>query len=131
MVPLTALGVLQLVLLLEVKHFVCDGPLQTRRMVEEKSSYGQRLGLVHAGLHGVASLGLLGLLGIGWGLAAGLALAEAAIHYHIDFVKENVAKSAGLTVRDRTFWWLMAGDQALHHVTYLAMAAAVVLWTTP
>jgi len=42
------LSVLLFVLLLQAKHFVCDGPLQTKVMVHDKGIYGQPLGLLHA-----------------------------------------------------------------------------------
>ncbi|MBI2719204.1 MAG: DUF3307 domain-containing protein [Rhizobiales bacterium] len=123
----TALGILLLVFFLEMKHFVCDGPLQTSKMVVGKAIYGNVFGLIHAGLHGVASLIVLDLFGMSWWPALPIALAEGAIHYHIDFFKENLVRWAGWTVRDRLFWWTLAGDQSLHHFTYIAMAAAVVL----
>jgi hypothetical protein len=128
MAPLTPLGLLFLLFLLELKHFICDGPLQTRAMIAEKAVYGKPMGVVHAVIHGAASVAMLAIAGVSWGLVAGLALADALVHYHIDFAKENIVKSVGWTARDRHFWWALAGDQALHHFTYLAMAAAVVPW---
>jgi hypothetical protein len=128
MVPFTPLGILFLIFLLEAKHFFCDGPLQTSQMVADKAVYGKKLGLVHAGLHGVFSFILLPVAGAAWGLALILAIVEAVIHYHIDFTKENIVRSRGWTVTNRRFWWALASDQALHHFTYLAMGAVVVLW---
>ncbi len=37
-------SVLLFVLLLQAKHFICDGPLQTKDMVHDKGIYGQPLG---------------------------------------------------------------------------------------
>ena len=95
----------------------------------DKAVYGKKLGLVHAGLHGVFSFILLPIAGVAWGLALILAIVEAVIHYHIDFTKENIVRSRGWTVTNRRFWWALASDQALHHFSYLAMGAAVVLWS--
>lgn len=123
----TPLAILFLVFLLETKHFICDGPLQTKQMIAAKAIYGNPLGILHGSIHGAASFAVLEFWGIPWWLAGILALAEAALHYHIDFLKENFVKRAGWTVRDPHFWWVLTGDQALHHFSYLAMAAAVVL----
>ena len=124
----TPLGVLFLLFLLETKHFICDGPLQTKPMIIEKSHYGKKLGLVHAGLHGLFSLGALLIAGPSARLGILLAVGEGIIHYHIDFSKENLVKKMGWTSLDRNYWWALAGDQALHHFTYLAMGAIAVSW---
>ena len=123
----SAFSILFLVLLFQLKHSVCDGLLQTRWMLAEKGIYGKPGGLVHAGLHLAGSLAALSIFGVGFGLALQLALADAIVHYHIDYFKEMTAKQRGWTPRDTYFWWLLTADQALHHFTYLAMAAAVVL----
>ena len=122
----TALGILILVLLLQLKHSVCDGPLQTPRMVAE-GRYGLRGGLAHAGLHGLGSLLALFLFGLPAWLVLLLAAADSVIHYHIDFLKETLVRTKGWTTSDSYFWWTLAADQTLHHLTYIAMAAAVVV----
>jgi Protein of unknown function (DUF3307) len=123
---MTNYAVLVLILLLQIKHFICDGPLQTKAMVDGKSIYGNRLGLLHAGLHGLGSLVALAWFGLGWKLVLALAAADMVIHYHIDFTKENIVRSHGWTTITREFWWALAIDQFLHHLTYLALAAVIV-----
>lgn len=126
MASLTPMGLLFLIFLLQFKHFICDGPLQTIGMVWAKRIYGKPLGLAHAGLHGFGSLIVMLAMGVPWGFSAGLALAEAALHYHIDFAKENIVRKAGWTVSDAYFWWALSFDQALHQATYLVMAAILI-----
>ncbi len=123
----SALSILFLVLLFQLKHAVCDGLLQTRWMLSEKGIYGKPGGIAHAGLHLLGSFAGLVVFGAGLAAALGLALVDAVAHYHIDFFKEMVSRQRGWTPRDNYFWWLLTADQALHHFTYLAMAAAVVL----
>ncbi|MDE2385972.1 MAG: DUF3307 domain-containing protein [Alphaproteobacteria bacterium] len=108
--------------LLQVKHFVCDGLLQTSAMVEAKRFYGARLGLLHAGLHGVGSVvvGVLALGGVVFPLFLGVL--DAVIHYHVDFSKENIVKRLGYTPANAPFWWAISADQMLHHMTYLLFA---------
>jgi hypothetical protein len=124
-VMMTINAVLVLILLLQIKHFICDGPLQTKAMVDGKSIYGNRLGLLHAGLHGLGSLAALAWFGLGWKIVFALGAVDMVIHYHIDFTKENIVKGRGWTVAMREFWWALAADQFLHNLTYLALAAVI------
>jgi hypothetical protein len=114
---------LSLLGLLQVKHFICDGPLQTKLMVDEKRRYGAPMGLAHAGIHGlgtvVAMVFMLGFVP----LVIGLGVLDVAIHYHVDFTKENVVKRMGWTPAQGPFWWAMSFDQMLHHLTYLMLTA--------
>jgi len=107
---------------LQVKHFICDGPLQSKAMVDEKRRYGARLGVIHSAIHGLGAL-IVMVIFIGLvPLAFALALADALIHYHVDFTKENVVRQMGWTVAQGPFWWAMSFDQMLHQLTYLALA---------
>jgi hypothetical protein len=116
------LFVLLFVASLQIKHFVCDGPLQTLGMVQAKGQYGKPLGLAHAAIHCLGS----GLVLLGAGLAVpsilGLALLDFAVHYHVDFSKEQILRRMGWTTRDALFWWTFCADQGLHHLTYLLLA---------
>jgi hypothetical protein len=103
----------------QLKHFICDGPLQTLRMVLDKSHYGRPLGVLHAAIHGVGTL--IVLLVAGTGSAIILALADFVIHYHIDFTKENVVKRMGWNTSNGPFWWALSADQGLHQLTYLGL----------
>jgi hypothetical protein len=103
----------------QLKHFVCDGPLQTLGMVLAKSHYGRPLGILHSAVHGVGTLIVLLLAGTGSAIV--LALADFVIHYHVDFTKENVVKQMGWNTSNGPFWWALSADQGLHQLTYLAL----------
>jgi len=103
----------------QLKHFICDGPLQTLSMVQAKSHYGRWLGVLHAAIHGAGTLVVFLLAGTGSALV--LALADFVIHYHIDFTKENIVKKMGWSTSNGPFWWALSADQGLHHLTYLAL----------
>ena len=47
------------------------------------------------------------------------ALFDMAVHYHIDWAKQQLNK--GLTPADRVFWVWFGLDQALHYLTYIAI----------
>ncbi len=121
--PLAALLV---VLVLEVKHFVFDYPLQTHYQLKYKEVYGHPGGILHAGLHvlgtGAAFLVITPPLAIGVAILAG----EFLVHYHIDWGKGQVVRRSAVTVADNGYWWAIGADQLLHHVTYLVIAAVLV-----
>jgi NAD(P)H-hydrate repair Nnr-like enzyme with NAD(P)H-hydrate dehydratase domain len=119
----TAATALFLVLLLQIKHFVCDGLLQTKDMVRAKAFYGRPLGILHAAIHGAGTLVVLAAMGFGWGIVLLGAAADFAIHYHIDFTKEKIVQRFGWTTSVPYFWWMIAFDQLMHHLTYLGLAA--------
>jgi len=126
----SALEILVLVLLLQLKHAAFDGPFQTRWMIDGKGRFGSLPGITHAALHAAGSLVALLLFGLPAAFAAILALADGLIHYHVDFAKEWLVQRQRWTVRDSYFWWTLAADQTLHHITYIVMAAIVVSWAS-
>lgn len=118
------LTVLFLVVAFQLKHFICDGLLQTKAMVKSKSKYGDGLGLIHAGIHGMGTAVIL-LLWRPVGMAVlGLAVLDFLLHYHVDFAKENIVKRAGWTIADAKYWWALSADQTLHQLTYVTLTYA-------
>lgn len=115
------LGVLSLVAAFQIKHFICDGPLQTKSMVDSKSKYGDAMGLVHAGIHGIGTAVVLLLWLPASTIALGLALLDFLVHYHTDYTKENIVKRAGWTTADAKFWWALSADQTVHQLTYVVL----------
>jgi hypothetical protein len=118
----TMLAPFFLIAVLQIKHVVCDGPLQTLAMVKDKSHYLRPLGLAHAGIHGVATVLILLIFGFAPATAIIFSLIEFFAHYHIDYAKENAVKLFHWKINDGPFWWVMTLDQALHHFTYVVMA---------
>ena len=106
---------------LQLKHFICDGPLQTLAMVKSKSIYGAPLGILHSALHGLGT-GLVFLIATFSPIVAiGLAVLDLTIHYHVDFTKENVIKYFGWNTNNAQFWWALSADQTIHQFTYLLL----------
>src|SRR5580765_6922890 len=86
--------------LFEVKHFVCDFVLQTAYQYRNKGIYGHPAGFLHAGLHAAGSLpAVLIMTQTAW-LAAAILAAEFAVHYHVDWLKEQINKRKALTFDD-------------------------------
>jgi Protein of unknown function (DUF3307) len=125
MANVTIPGILLLLAMLQLKHAVCDGLLQTQGMLKDKGQYGRPGGFAHAGLHGTGSLVVFLLFGIGALPAVLLAAADALIHYHVDFAKETMVRRNGWSQDKPVYWWVLMADQMLHQFTYLGLSFAV------
>jgi hypothetical protein len=113
-----------LLALLLVKHFICDFVLQTPWQIAQKGIYGAPGGIVHSGIHIAGTL--VALLAVRTPLSVTLPvlIAEFAVHYHIDWSKEQVVRRLDWHSGAR-FWNAMGFDQLLHGLTYLAIVVYV------
>jgi hypothetical protein len=117
------MALLAVLVVLEVKHFVCDYPLQTVYQVKNKGKYGHPAGLIHAGLHIIGTAAAFLVITPTLAVGAAILVGEFVRHYHIDWAKDNVMRSTGWTSSDSPFWWAIGADQLLHHLTYLGIGA--------
>lgn len=117
-----AVWLLGLLLALQCKHLAADFLFQTRYMLVHKGTYGHPGGLLHAGVHGTLSLGILMLMGVPPWPALALSAAETLVHYHLDWGKERWNRRRAVTPTDARYWYAVGTDQWLHQLTYLAMA---------
>lgn len=117
------IGVFALLCLLQGKHFLADFVLQSPYILDNRKYYGHPGGLLHVAIHLVGSLVSLLIVGTGGAVIAVLLVAEAVIHYHMDWAKDNFIASRGLTSTDAVYWYATGFDQAVHHLTYIGMAA--------
>jgi hypothetical protein len=112
-------------LILTIKHFVCDYPLQTQWQLANKGTYGHPGGIVHSGIHVIGTalsfLIITPTLLIGIGIMVG----EFLIHYHVDWAKDNLIRKQGWTSNGGPFWLALGTDQLAHHLTYVAIAAVL------
>lgn len=113
--------------LLNLKHFLCDYVFQTPTMLRDKAHYGRPGGIAHAGLHGVGTLVAV-LIALPWTVeliiwALVLAVFDAVVHYHTDWLKARGA--AGVDSSERQFWIYHGADQSIHYLTYCVIAATL------
>lgn len=113
-----------LITLLFTKHFIVDFPLQNKFQWSNKGTYGHAGGVLHASLHGLATM-----LCFWWYAPLAcvwLGLFDAVAHYHIDWAKMNLNKRLGYgPTTHEQFWWLLGLDQYLHAVTYVGLVCLV------
>lgn len=120
-------AVLLVFVVLQTKHFICDYPLQTPWMLKNKGTYGHPGGIVHSGIHALATMTAFLVLTPTLLVGLGIIVGEFLLHYHIDWSKEQIIRRAGVVATDREFWWAIGFDQLLHHLTYIAIATALIV----
>lgn len=113
--------------LLLFKHAVADYYLQTPYQYQNKGTYGHPGGLIHAGIHAVLTLPVFAILPpANLALAVALPTGEFVVHYHIDWLKEQMNNRHGWTVTTAGYWRSLGADQLAHGLTYVAIAATLV-----
>ena len=111
-------------LALELKHFLCDFVLQTEYQVRTKGIYGHFGGFIHSGLHIVATIPALLILGASIKAMAIVLAVEFAIHYHADWMKIAIDRRTRWGMDDQRYWILFGVDQLIHQLTYIGILFA-------
>lgn len=107
---------------LMIKHCVADFLLQTEYQRRTKGDYGAVGGITHAATHGALTAPVFLILPpIGFGAMAALLTGEFTIHYHLDWIKDQLVRRNGWTSHDTPFWWALGVDQLGHGLTYVAL----------
>lgn len=108
-----------LLILFQIKHFICDFPLQKPYQYLNKGIYGHLGGILHSITHGCFTAVILSLFTTE---VIAIAVFEALIHYHIDWAKVKINKHYSWKCdNSEKFWWLLGFDQLLHQLTYLGI----------
>lgn len=111
---------------LEIKHFICDYPLQTLYELRNKGTYFHPGGILHSSIHALMTMAAFPFAPPSVALGTGIVVGEFLLHYHIDWSKEQIIRRMGWVSSDREFWWAIGADQLLHHLTYIAIAALLI-----
>ena len=110
-----------------VKHTIADFFLQTAYQYRNKGIYGHPGGLLHAGIHAVLTLPVYLLLAPATlFMALVIPVGEFAVHYHVDWTKEQIVKRAHLSVDQAWYWRVFGVDQLMHALTYIVIIAVLV-----
>lgn len=143
-----------LLVIYQLKHFVCDYPLQGKFMLGKFKPFPDCLLplVAHAGVHGVATFLIASAFSSK--SAFWLALLDFTVHGVVDYLKANPglggrwsalskdefkkilsyqAPGADMISEDKQriqgntyFWWALGADQAAHHLTHYALIALMV-----
>lgn len=109
-----------LYLLFFIKHFIVDFLLQTKYQYSNKHIFASLGGILHAELHGFATLViLLFYFSQYFYICVILGAFDFIFHYFIDFLKSNINIIFNLKAdNSEKFWWLLGIDQLFHYITY-------------
>jgi len=121
--------VLWALLVLQLKHFLCDFVFQTEYQIRTKGIYGHVGGFLHSGLHMVFSLPALLIMQAPLRAIIIIMIGEFLIHYHTDWTKANVDAHFEWGHADARYWMLFGADQLIHQLTYLAIVVLLTLGT--
>lgn len=120
---MNASDILFFLILIQFKHLVVDFFLQTEYQWKNKGTFGHPGGILHSGLHVVATVLILLLYGIAAKLLLIIAAVEFIVHYMVDWAKMNLNTRMGWApTSHKQFWDLLGADQFLHQLTYLWIA---------
>ena len=115
-----------LLILLFLKHYLLDFVWQNSYMFQNKGTFLHPGGWLHAGLHSVATLILLLLIGYP-DIALICSAMEFVIHYLTDYIKVNIEKKFSLSISDPRYWQLFGLDQLIHNITYIGIVLITVV----
>jgi len=110
--------------LLQIKHMFADFYLQTRRMLTGRGEYWHMGRAQHAGVHAVGSVIAFAVVGAPVLFILAVVAVEWVLHYHIDYWKGQHCDRKELDPSKAAFWRATGADQAMHQLTYVAMAWA-------
>jgi uncharacterized membrane protein YphA (DoxX/SURF4 family) len=120
---------LGLIALLQVKHLFADYFLQTPIMLTGRSTYLHRGRALHAGVHVAGTALALGVFAVPFNVIVGLIMAEWIVHFHVDWAKARWSEKHHQTPDQAGYWRANGTDQAVHQLTYVALAWACFVWT--
>jgi len=122
-----ALLILVAVAILMLKHAVADFYLQSAFQYSNKGHYGHPGGLMHSAIHvALTPLVYLVIAPASLVLAAGIAIGEFVLHYHVDWLKERLVHRNDWTPQTRYFWYALGTDQLVHGLSYLVIVGVLV-----
>jgi hypothetical protein len=127
--PQLVLVVLVAVAVLMFKHVVADFYLQSTYQYMNKGRYGHPGGILHSAIHvALTPLVYLVIAPASLLLVLGIAAGEFLVHYHVDWLKEQIGHRNGWTAQDRCFWFALGTDQLLHGLSYLVIVGVLVAY---
>lgn len=113
-------------ILIEIKHFVCDYPLQNKYMLGKFKEFPRFIMplFVHCLVHAIGTyivLIVLGLSQLWW-----LVLVDLITHFVIDRVKADKKLLGRWQPSQSMFWTALGLDQYCHHVVHVLIALIII-----
>ena len=104
-----------ILLLLQIKHFICDYPLQNAYMLNKMKEKGWVLPLLsHSIVHGVGTFIVFVLYD--FKIACILAILDVILHFIVDRIKASPKLLNRWGIDKSMFWNMLGLDQMMHHI---------------
>ena len=117
-----------LLFIFQVKHWICDYPLQTPFMLKKFQKRGWVYPLFcHVRVHAVftllissAFLNLYSDMAVHdyARIAVWMMFLDGVVHFIVDRIKAHPDLGGRWKTDNPKFWWALGGDQMLHHLTH-------------
>lgn len=112
-----------LLIVFQLKHFICDYPLQTQYMLSKmKATNWVKPLAAHAGVHAIGTfIVAYYFLNLSYYLdnivfATALAIADFVLHFIVDRIKASPTMGGRWKPEQPQFWWALGADQMTHHI---------------
>lgn len=117
------LTIFLLLIAFQLKHFICDYPLQTQYMLRKMQATGWVKPLAaHAGVHAIGTfIVVYYFLNLSYYIdnvifAATLAITDFILHFIVDRLKASPTIGGRFKPEQPQFWWALGADQMAHHL---------------
>ena len=122
------LEIFTLLVLFQLKHFICDYPLQNTFMLGKFKKEGWELPLLaHTGVHFIGTFLICVLFSGSFWLAVGLATLDLVIHFIVDRLKAHPDIGGRFKPEQPEFWWCLGADQSAHHLTHYLITFLLII----
>ena len=112
------LDIFILLIAFQLKHFICDYPLQGKYMLGKFKETGWQLPLLaHTAVHAVGTF-IIAVFYADIFIAAALAFFDMYTHFVIDRIKASPKLGGRFKPDQPYFWWALGADQMAHHLTH-------------
>lgn len=119
--------IFELLILLQLKNFICEFILQTDEIAESKTRYGSINSFRHILHHAFGTLMVLLILTIPLSISLLLVLLEAFIHYHTDWLH---MKYGAKSYRNKKYWQWLGAEMFAHQLIYVVILILVTYYLT-
>ena len=107
--------ILILLVVFQIKHFICDYPLQIQYMLGKMNKTGWFFPLLsHSAVHAFVTFVIVSFYSIY--LAIYLAVIDLVLHFIVDRLKASPEIGGRFKPDQPYFWWALGADQMTHHI---------------
>lgn len=116
-----------LLILFQLKHFICDYPLQTQYMLGKMNKTGWVLPLLaHSSVHAIGTFIIV--VFYNFYLALVLAIIDLVLHFIVDRLKASPTLGGKFKPEQPYFWWALGADQMAHHLINYVFIYLIITW---